>query len=164
MPFVLLAAVAAMLGAGAPALAQPARVTALVTRPGDGRDIATTNDAVRESAEGLLARCEPAGRAARPLHQQYFTLSVDTAGRVIEVTPPPVPTEALDLTQVPAGMRPVTGAERARVARYISCIARALRRLRFPAAPPRRSRWSSSGRSPAPPPASSASSAPRSWC
>src|SRR5262245_10560475 len=86
-----LSAVAAMLVVSAlagPAWAQAARVAALVTRPGSGRDIAVTNDAVGDAAERLLARCEPMARAAAPDDSQYFELDVDTVGRVTRVHSP----------------------------------------------------------------------------
>jgi hypothetical protein len=126
-------AAVAVLASAAAALAQPARVSFVVTRPGTGREIGLTNDALGAPATRLLARCVGAARAARPLDEQYFTLDVGTDGRVLLVHAPAVPPRFLDLAT--RAVRTPTPAEAARAAAWIACAGRALRRLRLPVGP-----------------------------
>ncbi len=123
----------AILLAAAPAAAQPARVSFVVAQPGEGRDIAITNDAVRATAERALARCEPSARAARPLDEQYFRVSVAADGRVVSGELPELRTDYYDSTT--GTVRVVDAAQRRRATRFMACAARVLRRLRFPPGP-----------------------------
>jgi len=111
------------------ARAQPARVSAVV-QAAQARDAVAINVAVGAELERHVARCEPLARAARPFDAIEVVVELEADGRVSRTTTHVMPARLVD-----GAMRTITTAEQRRATSFGACVARAIRRVAFPAGP-----------------------------